>query len=61
MNYWMLDTVILLIVINVYRTLSLFLKNNSHYATAGGPYKTSRQGTVTLKLPEFSSSKEISW
>ena len=36
-------------------------KSKSHYATAGGPYKTSRQGTVTFKLPEFSSSKEISW
>ena len=36
-------------------------KSKSHYATAGGPYKTSRKGTVTFKLPEFSSSKEISW
>ena len=36
-------------------------KSRSHYATAGGPYKTSRQGTVTFKLPEFSSSKDISW
>ena len=36
-------------------------KSKSHYATAGGPYKTSRLGTVTFKLPEFCSSKEISW
>ena len=36
-------------------------KTKSHYATAGGPYKTSRMGTVTFKLPEFSPSKDISW
>ena len=36
-------------------------QSKSHYAIAGGPYKTSRLGTVTFKIPEFSSSKEISW
>ena len=36
-------------------------KSKSHYSTAGGPYKTSRMATMTFKLPEFSTSKDITW
>ena len=37
-------------------------KSKSHYSTAGGPYKTNtRMATMTFKLPEFSTSKDITW
>ena len=36
-------------------------KSKSYYNTAGGPYKTSRMATMTFKLPEFSTSKDITW
>ena len=36
-------------------------KSKSEYATAGGLYTTSKQGTLTFKLPKFSNSKDITW
>ena len=36
-------------------------KIKTNYATAGGPYKVNKKGIITLKLPEFSTSKEITW
>ena len=36
-------------------------KSKSEYATAGGLFTTSKQGTLVFKLPEFSNSKDITW
>ena len=36
-------------------------KIKTYYATAGGPYKVNKNGTVKFKLPEFSTSKDITW
>ena len=36
-------------------------KIKTNYATAGGPYKVHKKGTIIFKLPEFSTSKEITW
>ena len=30
-------------------------------SAAGGPYKTSQMATLTFKLPEFSTAKDITW
>ena len=36
-------------------------KSKSEYATAGGLYTTSKQGTLKFKLPEFSNARDITW
>ena len=43
------------------KTVKNIKKSKSHYSTAGGPYKTSKTATLTFKLPEFSTSKDITW
>ena len=36
-------------------------KIKTNYATAGGTYHVNKNGIVKFKLPEFSTSKEITW